>query len=243
MPIHRLNTKETALSVTFTALYVVFGFLKISPIIGLSGQAITAAAIIAPIMGILLGPYISTLSTFLGGIIGFSLGSFSPSSLASGIFAALAAGATHTSKRAISISIYLSLLLLLAFFPSIGAAWLFPLVMWFQILGLIILISPLQSIATVYLNATDNSKLLYGLFVTSLTSTLVGQIAGTLTLEALIFDVSSWKTTWVTITPLYPAERTIIALAATLVGASLLKALRHTNMVPNSHFERKNGQD
>jgi hypothetical protein len=243
MLIHRLNAKETALSVTFTALYAVFGFLKISPIIGLSGQAITAAAIIAPIIGILLGPYIGTLSTFLGGIIGFSLGSFSPPSLASGIFAALAAGLTHTSKRVVSIFIYLSLLLLLAFFPNVGAAWLFPLAMWFQIVGLIILISSLQSVATRYLNAGKNSKLFYGLFVTSLTSTLVGQIAGTLTLEALTFDVSFWKTTWVIITPLYPAERIIIALAATLVGAPLIKALRRTNIMPNAHFERKNGQD
>ena len=58
----KLTTKDTALTVTFTALYAVFGFIKISPIIGLSGQAITAAAIIAPIIGILLGPYVGTLS-------------------------------------------------------------------------------------------------------------------------------------------------------------------------------------
>ncbi len=73
----KLTTKDTALTVTFTALYAVFGFIKISPIIGLSGQAITAAAFIAPIIGILLGPYVGTLSAFLGGTIGFFLGALS----------------------------------------------------------------------------------------------------------------------------------------------------------------------
>ena len=70
----KLSTVDVALTAVFTALYAVFGFLRISPIIGLSGQAITAAAIIAPIIGMLLGPYIGTLSTFLGGTIGFLLG-------------------------------------------------------------------------------------------------------------------------------------------------------------------------
>ena len=61
----KLSTNEVALTVCFTALYVVFGFLKISPIIGLPGQAITAAAIMAPLIGIILGPYIGTLTTLM----------------------------------------------------------------------------------------------------------------------------------------------------------------------------------
>lgn len=238
MAIHRQFTaKDVALTVSFTALYVVFGFLKISPIIGLPGQAITAAAIMAPIMGILLGPQISTLSTFTGGIIGFSIGSFSPPSLASGIFAALCAGLTHNGKRIISILIYSSLLLLLALYPVVGAAWLYPQVMWFQIIGLIILISPLQSAATK--NLDNSSKLLYGFFITSLTSTLAGQIAGSLTLEALTANADSWIGTWQVITFLYPIERVIIAFAAALVGVSLLKVLKNAGMMPLNHAKNR----
>jgi len=229
----QLTAKDVALTVSFTALYVVFGFLKISPIIGLPGQAISAAAIMAPIMGILLGPQISTLATFTGGIIGFSLGSFSPPSFASGTFAALCTGLTHNGKRTISTIVYLSLLLLLALYPNIGAAWLYPQVMWFQIIGLIILISPLQSMATE--NLDNSSKLLYGFFITSLTSTLAGQIAGSLTLEILTANADSWIATWQVITFLYPIERIIIALAAALVGVSLLKVLKSANMMPLDH--------
>jgi hypothetical protein len=233
----QFTSKDTALTVSFTALYVVFGFLKISPIIGLPGQAITAAAIMAPITGILLGPEIGALSAFTGGLIGFFLGSFSPPSFASGIFAALCAGLTHNGKRVMSIFVYTSLLLLLALYPTVGAAWLYPQEMWFQIICLIILASPLQSIATK--NLENNSKLLYSFLITSLTSTLAGQIAGSLTLEALTTDAEYWKGTWQVITFLYPVERMIIALAAALIGTSLINVLRRAKMMPLNYTRKQ----
>lgn len=228
----KLTTKDTALTVTFTALYAVFGFIKISPIIGLSGQAITAAAIIAPIIGILLGPYVGTLSTFLGGTIGFFLGALSYPSFASGIVAAFCAGMVKSGKRIISVLAYLSLLLLFAFYPIVGPAWLFPLELWFQIAGLIILVSPLQSAAARSLESGSNLKLLLGFFITCLTSTLAGQIAGSLVFEALIPNATNLLPTWQTLTVLYPVERIVIALSATFIGASLSKVLRSTNLWP-----------
>ena len=238
----KLSTNEVALTVCFTALYVVFGFLKISPIIGSLGQAyITAAAIMAPIIGVILGPYMSTLSTFLGGLIGFFFGSFSPLGFVSGIVAALCGGMIHKGKRIVSIFIYISLLLLFAFYPTVGPAWLYPPLVWFQIIGLIILVSPLQSIAAKNLDSYNNSKLLYAFFVTSLTSTLAGQIAGSMTLEIIsISDVNYfegiWKITWL----LYPVERTIIALGAGFIGASLHRVLRRTNILPLSSTKSEN---
>lgn len=232
----KLKTKDVGLIVCFTALYVVFGFLKISPIIGLPGQAITAAAIMAPLSGIVLGPYIGTLSTFFGGIIGFFYGSFSPLSFASGIFATLGSGLVYKGKQIISVFVYFSLLLLFAFYPAIGAAWLYPASMWFQIIGLITLISPLQSIALKRFISNDNSKLFYAFFVTSLTSTMAGQIAGSITLEIIhVSDVNYFKTTWEAITFLYPIERTIIAVSAAFIGVSLYKVLKSADLMPFSN--------
>jgi len=228
----KLTTKDTALTVTFTALYAVFGFIKISPIIGLTGQAITAAAIIAPIIGILLGPYIGTLSAFLGGTIGFFLGALSYPSFASGIAAAFCAGMVKKGKRIISILAYLSLLLLFAFYPIVGPAWLFPLELWFQIAGLIILVSPLQSAAVKFLEADSNPKLLLGFFITCLTSTLAGQIAGSLIFEALTPNATTLLASWQTLAVLYPVERIVISLGAMSIGASLSKVLKSINLWP-----------
>jgi predicted membrane protein len=235
----KLSANEVALTVCFTALYVVFGFLKISPIIGLPGQAITAAAIIAPIIGIILGPYIGTLSTFFGGIVGFFFGSFSPLSFISGIFAALCAGMLFMGKQSLCALLYLSLLLIFGFYPFLGAVWLYPPLMWFEIAGFLILASPLQSLASKNLNSNNNSRLPFAFFVTSLTSTLAGQIAGSIAFTLLIADANTLKVTWQATIFLYPVERIIIALIASLIGASLQKTLKSTNMLPNVVQNRK----
>jgi len=232
----KLSTNEVALTVCFTALYVVFGFLKISPIIGLPGQAITAAAIMAPLIGIILGPYIGTLSTFFGGIVGFFFGSFSPPSFVSGVFAALCAGMLCRGKRSLCAFTYFSLIFLFGFYPFVGPVWLYPPLMWFQITGFLILVSPLQPIASKNLNSSNNSKPLLAFFITSLTSTLAGQIAGSLTLELIswpifIADVNVWKANWQFLTFLYPVERVIIALGAAFIGTSLYRVLRFSTTI------------
>jgi len=230
----KIDTKELALAVTFTALYVVFGAVAISPIIGLPGKAITAATILAPVMGIIFGPYISVLSTFLGGIIGISIGYFSPLSFVSGIAAALCSGLTSKGRRIISIIVYVLVFLLLAFFPVVGPAWLFMPYLWFQIIGFIILISPLQSTAIKNFDSNSGSRLLYAFFVTSLTSTLAGQLAGSATYELIVYPDSVGATgTWVATAFLYPIERVIIAIGSALIGATLLKVLKTANLLPS----------
>jgi hypothetical protein len=235
----RLNTKEVALTTVFTALYAILGFIKISPIIGLSPQGITAAAIVAPIIGILLGPYIGTLSTLLGGLIGFSLGALSYPSLAAGIPTAFCAGMISTKRRLMTVVTYLALLLLFAFYPTVGPAWLFPLSTWFQIVGLIILVSPLQSVAGDNLNSRNNTRMLIGFFLTCLTSTLAGQIAGSLVFEALNPNATTLLGYWQTLTFVYPVERTIIALAAMIIGVSLVKVVRTTNLLSSTIASKK----
>jgi hypothetical protein len=228
--VRKFAARDAALIACFSALYAVLSFLPISPIIGLPGKAITAAAIVAPIIGMILGPLAGTLSTILGGIIGFSAGSLSPPSLLAGAFTALCAGMLCAGKRIQCIPIYLSLLISFGLYPSIGPIWLYPQVMWFQTIGLLILASPIQSIALKNLNSNNNSKLLFALFTTFLTSTLMGQIAGSLTFEIILWlttipDVNVWRANWQALTFLYPLERTIIALSAALLGIAIRKTI------------------
>lgn len=196
------------------------------------GQAITAAAIMAPLIGILLGPYVGTLCAVLGGVIGLFFGSFIQLSFFSGVVTALCSGLICKGKRVVAAIVYLSLFLLLAFYPSVGPVWLFPIYMWFQIIGFVILISPLQTIAVRYFASKNSSRLPFAFFVTSLVSSLAGQIAGTLTLEVIhISDTNYFLGTWVATAFLYPVERTVIAIVVAFVGVSLYKILRSTNFM------------
>ena len=242
----RIVAKDLALIICFTALYVVLSFLPISPIIGFFSKAIVTATILAPVMGIIIGPKLGALSAFLGGTIAISISPyFTPLGLVAGVVTALVAGMLTKGKHAASIFIYFSLLFLFGCYPFVGPVWLYPPLMWFQITGFLILISPLQSMAlkTLNSNSRNNSKLILAFFITSLTSTLAGQIAGSLTSEILAWpvfmaNIISWRTIWQITTFLYPLERTIIALSAAFVGASLHKVMSHANIAPFNQKKR-----
>jgi len=228
----RLTAKDVALITCFTALYAVFAAIPLFQLLGMPSKSITAAAITAPIIGIILGPYIGTVSAILGGTIGFFYGSFAPWNFISGIVATLCAGLLYKGKRIICFSVYFLLLIIFGFYPATGPVWLFPLSMWFQITCLFILASPLQSASIRNLKSNSNSKLVFSFFITSLTATMAGQISGSLTFMMLTPNsLESWLVTWQGLTIVYPVERIIIALGSAFIGASLFKILRSTNLL------------
>lgn len=237
MSIHiELAAKDVALTVSFTALYTVLSFLPLSQVIGLFGKAITAATIIAPIIGIIIKPKLGVISTLLGGAIGLLVNPyFSLLGLVGGVITALCAGLLSSGKHATCIFTYFSLLFLFGFYPFVGPVWLYPPLMWFQITGFLILVSPIQSMAVKHLKSNNTSRLLLALFITFLTSTLAGQIAGSLIFELLswpvfVVDVNAWKAIWQVTTFLYPVERLMIAFIAAFIGASLYKVLKSANL-------------
>jgi len=234
----KLSTREISLTICFAALYVILGFMPLSPIIGLPGSVITAAAFIAPVIGVVLGSYLGMLSTILGGTIGFFLGRFSPPSFLSGIVTSGLAGALYEGKRGICVFTYSSFLFFFAIYPSIGPVWLYPPVLWFQLVGLLILVSPFQSLA---LRNMWKPKTTFGLslafFTISLTSALAGQIAGSLAFEVQVWpaftaDANALRPYWQLIAWTYPIERVVIAAFAAFIGVALFQVLRSGRLLP-----------
>lgn len=237
MPKLNLTTTDIALIVCFTALYAILGTIPIFQILGMPSKSISAAAITAPIIGFLLGPYIGALSATLGGTITFFAGNFYPPSFVSGIATACIAGLQSRSKRVLGVILYFLFFVFFCFYPSIGPFWLFPLSTWFQIIGLLILVSPLGSMAINNVKTNNNQKLVLSFFIISLTSTLTGQISGSLTnlvssqVGILPLPQGGWQALYVSLTVVYPIERIVIALGAAFVGAPLFKVLRSSNLI------------
>jgi hypothetical protein len=148
-------------------------------------------------------------------------------SLAAGVVCAVCAGLLYTNRRTLCALTYMILLLVFGSYPSYGPAWSFPQVMWFHIAGLLILISPLQSAASNSFKSNKATRLLLAFFVTSLTSTLAGQIAGNIVFETLLDP----RAIWPVLTFVYPFERTIIALVAAFIGVPLFEALKTANLI------------
>jgi len=220
------NSKHVALSVCLSGLYAISCFIPLFQILG-SRNFITLAAMLAPTYGMLFGPFVGILSALVGGYIGFLMGVLSPMSLASGIVASFSAGLLRLKKRVLCISLYLFLLCVFTFYPPVGPFWLFPPFIWFQIIGLLILVWH----ASWKSNPTDFISFL----AISLVSTLAGQIAGSVTFEVtywpiLIPDLNAWRGTWQALTFIYPIERTIIAIGSTIIGIAIHKALKGTSL-------------
>ena len=228
------ETRKLALMCVFAALYAVFSLVSLFPIIGALGRFITLAAVLAPVIGILLGPYVGVLATSIGGFVGWIItqsGAFSFVSFIPGSFSALIAGLLINGERRVSVILYLILFLPMAFFPLIGPAWLFPLFLWLQLIGLIISASPVSTVASKSLRANRIDKLTLGVGVIALVSALAGQVAGTLMFELMIYpfnpQIDFWRTAqWQPLTFVYPLERAIIVVLATLVGVPLIRAVR-----------------
>lgn len=229
-----LTTKNIALTACFAALYVVFSIWNLFPVIGTEGRWINAAVVVAPLFGVILGPYLGTSAITIGGIAGAFLqvtGPFGPLSFVPHTAAAFCSGMLTIKKQKVCMVTYAPFLFLFAFFPTIGPIWLWPAVLWLDLIGLIVLTSPLQSRAINAMNETSSSvRLVFGVATTCLTAALFGHIVGSILFEAIILQVNSsvdfWRTTWQGLTFVYPVERGMITLAATLVGTPLVKTLR-----------------
>jgi hypothetical protein len=180
----------------------------------------------------ILGPIYGVLSITLGGIASAFLslqGPFGPLSFLPHAAAAFASGILIARRQAICMLSYFLLFVVLALFPLNGPIWLWPLMLWFDLIGLIIVASPLQAKAIKYLNETMSSLHLgLGVCVTCLSATLFGHVTGSILFEIFYWpmNINSWRATWQSLTFIYPIERIMIVIMATIVGTALIKALK-----------------
>ncbi len=213
-------SKQIALTICFSGLYAITCLIPVFRIVG-SQNFITLAAMLAPAVGILFGPLIGTASTLTGGLIVFFTGVLAPFSLVSGVVAGFLAGLIQQGKWRLCLFTYGVLLLSFGFYPLVGPVWLFPLYMWFQIMGFSALIWLAKH--------KGNLSIAIKFLTSSLVSTLAGQIAGSLVFEVLylpVFDLDAWRGIWIATMFLYPAERTLIAFGSTIIGVAVFKALK-----------------
>jgi len=232
----QLDTKNLALVCCFASVQAVLSMVSLFPVIGSVGKFITMATVMAPLIGLILGPYLGTAAVSIGGFIGWTItqaGPFSFLSFVPSANGALFSGLLYNRKRAASIVLYLALFLALAFYPWIGPAWLYPYYLWFQLVGLIVLASPLSSRAADSLHKHSNFfELSFSVGIISFLAVLFGQVVGTVMFEIMYWptvypQMEAWKiVVWQPTTLVYPIERTLITLITTVIGAPLIKALR-----------------
>jgi len=229
---YNTDTRRLTLTATLAAVYVVFRAIPIDQLIGISGS-ITAAGMIAPVIGILLEPAYGIVAVFTGTMVA-SLFPWNPIKFAGLDFLPGALNVTLVSlavrgRRTEATIIFLITMALFIINPYtsifVGSALLSPPIpyLWMHLAALIVLVSPLTKNLATRLTSHHYASLIRLLAVLAFTGTMIEHLTGGI-LYATVFGKAALKF-WPAIFLIYPIERTILVIGATLIGASLLSLL------------------
>ncbi len=78
---NNITARQVALATIFAALYVVVNVTTPPIPVGVGGLTITISALLATLLGIIIGPYLGTASALLGAVVSFALTGMSPLNL------------------------------------------------------------------------------------------------------------------------------------------------------------------
>jgi len=246
---------DAVLVSSFSAIYIVFRSLPTYPMLGIPGATFKAGDIVAPLFGALLGPLLGPLSITVGTFAAFSTGAppvflgldFLPAATSAAMVGLMT---RRRKKESILLNGVIILLFLAlpytAFYIQVGA-YSIPFI-WLHLIGLALLISPLSMKAaskiSIQLPRVTNPRLvdlgrnLGSLFVLSLIATLAQHLMGGILTQAVVglnFNrvpgrYSTWQAFWTFVFWVYPVERTATAIAAALLAAPVIVALKRSRL-------------
>lgn len=238
------KTKIIAIVSIFTALYAVLRIIPTVPMIGASGASFSLSDVIAPLYGIILGPYIGGLSVIIGSLIAFFgkppffMGlDFLPATVA-----AFSVGLLVKRKWICAIGLNVVLLTAFLIHPntsvfvdySIGSTTLtFPFA-WLHIVALIVLISPLGRKVAQWVKTNNTTKITVAVAILFFIGTMMQHLMGNLLYETIMaqplghIPVELYPANWLLVFPLYPIERGALIVFGTIIGTSLIKVLKNT---------------
>jgi len=218
-----LTVKDIATISVFAASYVVLGYIPLFYMFGAYGQYITAALVIAPVIGIILGPVGGALATAIGGIVGMMLTGnmpIGPFTFLPGTLDALCIGLTFRGKWYASAGIFAVFIISFAALPSIGAAKYF---IWLHATALLLLLSPASTLAVKYIKGTNLQELVLGVGILVFIGVLIDHIVGSFIFQSL---TPLPQSVWETVAFIYPIERLLVTIVASVIGAGILRGIK-----------------
>src|SRR3990170_7463451 len=190
----KINTRQIALMAVFAALYTVLRLTQTIPMIGVQGGRFSLADIVAPLYGILLGPYLGGLSVILGTFLAIALGrpvSFMFLDFLPATINAISLGFLIRRKwlPVVILNAILLLLFLLnpltSFFveiPFVGTTILVPFA-WMHIAAFLVLLSPLGRRAGQWVETLKPKIATAGLAILALIGTTMQHLMGNILYE------------------------------------------------------------
>ncbi len=227
----RRRSSLVAALATFGALYAVLGLIPLSELVFQQGF-LTASKLIAPLIGMLFGPYLGGLMALIGDFIDvafsrISLDAFGVPVMASDLSIVATAGLAFSGHKREAMLLPIAILALFVLDPiTIQTRSAFPFV-WFHLVAFAALGGALL------LESRKVVGRLSPLFVAGVTfgAQLCGQLTGTVVGEVLqvqvygVFTPATWAYRTSLVLWIYPVERTLFAVLGIVIALPVLRSI------------------
>ncbi len=239
------NTKAIAAIAIFAALYSVIRLIPMGPMIGFSASFSVSDAL-APIYGIILGPYLGGASVLLGTFLAMAMGKpmiFMGLDFLPAFVNVVAIGFLIRKKWIPAILLNLVLLAIFVVNPlttrffdvTFGSSSIAVPFFWLHIVALIVLISPLGYKAGSWVKSLKPVFLTIGVATLAFAGTLMQHLTGNILTEVVSVQFTGVLTpetltavVWPAAFVLYPWERIALVVLSIIIGVPLVKALKTT---------------
>jgi hypothetical protein len=236
----KITTKQIALIAVFSALYAVFRIIPIGPMIGLSSSFSLSDAL-APLIGIILGPFSGGLTIIIGTFSAMALGKapvFLGLDFLPALMNAVAIGFLIRRKWLPVVALYATVLAIFLLSPytllfvqvgSIPVPF-----MWMHLVALVVLLSPISSKAISNVRKSNIAYLALSIAALAFIGTMLQHLTGNLLFQLVFGQPIGGYTTeifagyWNMIFYAYPVERTLMVIITTLIGVPLVKILKQS---------------
>lgn len=244
----RPKTKHIAAIAIFAVLYTVLRIVPTVPMIGAAGSFFSLSDVIAPLYGIILGPFIGGASVILGTFLAIALGrpiTFLGLDFLPATVNAVAVGFLMRRRRSLVIGVF-TLLLALALInpltlifvkvPFFGQELSVPFY-WMHFVAFIALVSPLSKKAGNWVTTTSLTRLAPGIAVLVFIGTMMQHTTGNILFEVIlgsylgVIKPEAFPLNWSIIFYIYPIERTLLIVVATFIGTPLVRALTASRLL------------
>lgn len=210
---------------------------------GLPGTSFRAGDFLAPLLGIILGPWLAVPCIIIGTVINYAVTPpfFLGLDFLPACTAAIVAGLITTGRTKYAITLYAVLLgvflvlPLSTFWINVPGGYQVPYT-WLHIAAFIALISPLGLTAYKWTKQSTGLALVVGVLITVLSATMAQHLTGGILEEAILFPTFKITTAakayafWSFVFYIYPIERFVITAVATLFGVSVIRAFRTSGL-------------
>jgi hypothetical protein len=233
------RTKIIAAVAIFSALYSVLRILPTVPMIGAQGASFSVSDVLAPLYGILLGPYVGGAAVIIGTFLGMAMGKpvvFLGLDFLPALVNVLALGFLVRRKWWPAILLNIALLVAFSAYPLtslfINVGSLSVPFAWMHIAAFIVLLSPLGRKAGQWVESLKPALLAAGIAILAFIGTMMQHLMGNILFETILaqpigyIETAAYPAIWSTILFVYPFERLALIILAVLVGTPLVRVLK-----------------